>query len=384
MHLHTAPRHFSWPLVRGVSALIGSIVGVGVFGIPYAFAQAGYALGAVELVVVAGLALILMLMYAEVVEHTPGKHRMVGYAAEYLGRPARLMVALAYALAMWGAMTAYLLLGGTFLQRLIETWEPISLSVSQILLLLVVFVLTVRGIRWLVRIEPLIVAALLILFFTVIVAAIPHMEVRYLFSFDWSAALVPYGVLLFSFSGLGAVAELKGVLGREARQMPKVVLVGFSMIAALYFLFATAVVAVTGPFTTPGAFDGLSLSLGSAFAVFGSLIGVITTTSIFSLLTNSLQNTFRYDLRLPVVPAWFLTVGVPIGLILLGVHSFIEIVGFVGAVLGGTLAIFVVLMYQSLRRRFPHRAPLHIRLSPWVGWILILVFLAGAIAEIVA
>jgi amino acid permease len=57
-------KHPDVKLLRAVGMMIGAIVGVGVFGLPYAFAQSGVALGLVWLIAIGGLLTCLQLMFA--------------------------------------------------------------------------------------------------------------------------------------------------------------------------------------------------------------------------------------------------------------------------------------------------------------------------------
>ncbi|MDG1950529.1 MAG: aromatic amino acid transport family protein, partial [bacterium] len=65
-------KHPNIRFLRSVGMMIGAIVGVGVFGLPYAFSQSGFPLGIIELIVVGGLLVIMQLMFAEVAVQTPG------------------------------------------------------------------------------------------------------------------------------------------------------------------------------------------------------------------------------------------------------------------------------------------------------------------------
>jgi len=68
-----------------VSTLVGAIVGLGMFGIPYTVSRAGFFIGLGYLIVLGIVALLIHLMYGEVVERTRGRHRLTGYTAKYLG-----------------------------------------------------------------------------------------------------------------------------------------------------------------------------------------------------------------------------------------------------------------------------------------------------------
>lgn len=360
--------------------MIGGIVGVGVFGLPYAFAKSGWGLGFVMLLLLGFLFMLLNFMYAEVVERTPGRHRLVGYAQRYLGKTFSRIIGLVFVLYAWGAALAYILVGGDFLHTLLSPLLGGPLLIYQLLIAALSAVLTFGGIRKLAKIEGMVVGVLVFLFTFMILVSLPSLEPRNILSIHWSDWFVPYGVLLFALSGLGVIPEMKDVLGaRRRHELPHTILVGQVFIIVLYALFALAVVGLIGPATTESAFDGLASMFGRTFAVAGSLLGSITILSIFSIVSVELQNILRFDYKVPQRAAWFLSVIVPVVLLLFGLSHFIDLIGFLGAVFGGAIGIAVALMYEKMRR--DGLCPTHtcLNVPRFVTWLLVAVFVGGII-----
>jgi tyrosine-specific transport protein len=375
--------HQKSTFLRSVGMMIGAIIGVGVFGLPYAFAQSGFVLGLLELFFLGAILVILQLMLGEVVVQTPGRHRLVSYIQMYLGERWKWVTLIALSLGIWGAMLAYLVVGGTFLHLLLSPifgGEPALYSYA---LALLASVLIFGGLAFASRIEYLVVGALLFLFTFIILASIPQINVAHYASMNLDAAFVPYGVILFSLAGMGIVPELKDVLGKKhQRYMAPVILVGMGVILLLYALFAFAVVGVTGADTSTMAFDGLIPHLGQTVRVVGTLLGSITILSIYMVLGVELLNTFKFDFNFRHRTAWVLVCAMPLILFALGLREFIHIIGFVGSVFGGLLGILVALSYWSLRRKGlcnPHHC---INFPVPLTWLIIVVFSGGVILEI--
>jgi len=372
---------FAW--WRTVGTMVGGMVGVGVFGLPYAFAQSGGLIGISMLLALGFLIMLLNFMYAEVVEQTPGRHRLVGYVKNYLGQwPANLM-ALVFIPYAWGAMLAYILVGGDFLHTLLAPLLGGPLLAYQLSLAAFSAVLTFGGIKKLAKLETFIVGGLIFLFVFMILASLPFLEPRNILAAHLGNWFVPYGVLLFALSGLGVIPEMKDVLGaRRRHQLPHAILFGQVVVVALYGLFALAVIGVTGPATTPAAFDGLASMFGRTFAVVGSLLGSIAILSIFSLVSIELQDIWRFDYKINQKISWLLTIIAPVIFLLFGVSQFVELIGFLGAVFGGLIGIVVVIMYEKMRQA--GLCPIHkcLRVPHFVAWLLITIFVGGIIQTI--
>ncbi len=370
--------------LRAVVIMVGSVVGVGVFGLPYAFQKSGPALGALMLIFVAVAVCGMQLMYAEVALHTPGNHRLAGYVRAYLGEKWSRFALAALALALWGAMLAYMIVGGTFLRALFAPgWDGSERAFGLVLAALAGYAMS-RGIRSLARVEVVAVGVLAFLFAFIILAAAPHAHASFLSGVHPRGALLSYGVALFALAGMGAVPEMKDALGRvHERQLPRAIVASMAGVALLYLAFGLTVAAVLGPNVTESAFDGLVPVLGESFRMVASLLGSLAILSIFSMMGAELLRTFQFDFHVKKWPALCLTLGVPCLFFLVGPHGFVGVLGFVGSVLGGTLGILVVTMYEKMRSGpvcVTHRC---LNVPRILSLAVVAVFLAGIVLTVV-
>lgn len=370
--------------IRGIGMMIGSIVGVGVFGLPYAFAQSGFSVGLAVLLFMAVLLTTLQLMYAEVVIQTPGKHRLVGFVRMYMGHRWSGLALVTLAASMWGAMLAYIIIGGNFFHLLFGQTLGVPEFVCSLIMAGLVSYFIYRGLQFASKAEVFMILLLLLLFVFIIIAATPHVNPRNLITTDWTQMMVPYGVVLFAMAGAAVVPELKEVIGRENRnRFGLVIMIGMVVIALLYGTFSFAVVGVTGGATTDIAFDGLIPVLGAFFKTIVALLGSLTILSIYMLIGVELQNMFRYDFKMKKPVAWALTALVPIGLFLAGMREFIALVGFVGAVFGGIHGILIVRVYEKMRDKLERKHHKVFHVPTIISLLIIGIFAIGVVIEIV-
>ncbi len=371
------PGHPNLPWYRSVGTMIGSVVGVGVFGLPYALSKSGYVLGLLELLAVGFLLLLLQLLYAEIVVQTPGKHRIAGYVKLYLGHPWDRVVTVLFAFSAWGAMVAYMLVGGGFLHTLLSPIFGGTLFWYQLGMAILAACLTFGGISKLAKMEAVVVGALLFLFAFMILAALPSIQFKNLLQGNVSQWFAPYGVVFFALSSLGVVPEMKEVLGKQIRKLPQAVVTGQTVIVLLYALFVFAVVGVPGSDTTERAFEGLATTLGPSFALIGSFLGSLTVLSVFSLMAAQLQGILRFDYGIPLRKAWLAAILVPVSLFLFGVRAFIELIGFTGAVFGGLLGLFILATYVRMRRSSVCQIHHCLTLPRILTWLIVAVIIGG-------
>src|SRR3989339_594644 len=376
--------HPNRPFLRSVGMMIGAIIGVGVFGLPYAFAQGGFALGLLELLFLGGILVTLQLMLGEIVVQTPGHHRLVNYVGMYTWKFWKWVTLVTLSFGVWGAMLAYLVVGGTFLHLLLSPILGGGPVVYSYILGGAASFLIFGGLKLAARIEYLVVGALLFLFTFLILASVPSIDLTHYTTLNLEKFFVPYGVILFSLTGMGIVPELKDVLGKKhQRQLAPVIVLAMGIIIALYALFAFAVVGSTGSQTSSMAFDGLVSTLGETFRVVATLLGSLTILSIYMVLGIELLNTFKFDFDVRHRTAWVMVSTVPMVLFAVGLREFIDIVGFVGSVFGGVLGILVAVSYWSMRRRGICRVHHCINFPASLTWLIIGIFSLGIIWEVV-
>lgn len=372
--------HPNFKLLRAIGVMIGSVVGVGVFGLPYALAQGGVAAGALVLVLMAGVVLAMQLMYAEVALHTPGQHRLAGYVRIYLGERWSRFALVALAAALCGAMVAYLIVGGGFLHGLLSPLFGGSPTVYACALAFVAALFMRRGIQFVSRVEAVAVFLLLFLFAFMTLAALPHVRAANLDGFHAGSLLMTYGVALFALSGMGVIPEMKAILGlKQERHLPRAVVISVAVIVLLYLAFSMTVAGALGPRVTESAFDGLVPLLGGSFGAIAALLGSVTVTSIFTVVGIELVNTLRHDFKVKPNLAVIGVVGVPLVLYLAGVRQLMDVLAFVGAVFGGSLGVVVVLMYEKMRSGpvcVEHRC---LNVPRLASWLVIAVFVSGTL-----
>ena len=371
-------------VLRSIGMMIGAIVGVGVFGLPYVFAKSGFVVGLLWLIVLGFFMILLQLMFAEMAVETEGKDRLVGYVRRYAGPGFGWAATVAFLGLTWGAQIAYMIVGGEFLHQLLSPFVGGTPFIFSIIVAVIASALIFRGLRFAAKIETVVVCILLFLFSICMLASAPFFEIQHILTFDRANAFLPYGVILFALGGLGVVPEIKDLLGRDCRRLPQVVVPAMGVIIILYAFFSLAVVGVTGDATTPSALTGLAQALGPGFVAVGSLLGAFTILSIFMVVGMESMNMLKADFRLRPRAAWAVASFVPVLFFALGVRQFIDVIGFVGAIFSGGLGIFLIIAYYRMCWTRDKRKAVCAHFPRAIGWILAIVFSAGIIGECVS
>ncbi|MFA6131095.1 MAG: aromatic amino acid transport family protein [Patescibacteria group bacterium] len=366
---------------RSVQALIGVVIGVGIFGLPYVFSQSGFAIGVGHLVFIAVINAVVLFSVADLLIHTPGHHRLTGLLERYLGPIWKHVGTLILFASSWGAMLAYIIIGGQFLDSLCGSWLGGNELMYQIIFYLFSSIILIGGFGFISRFESIFSSVLLIAICVLLIGASPEIETSALTTVDWSNWFLPFGVVLFAFGGLSALPEMAQILGKEKHRLKYSVVVGLFIVAVIYLAFATVVLSVTGTHTTEESMIGLGRALGPWALIIGSFVGLISVATSFIMIGLSMINTLVYDYRLSYLASWALVIGTPGLLFLIGARDFIDVIGFSGSLLGGILGILIIAMYWHAKK---HAVSIRrfLRIPRWVLVPCALLYFAGIILTI--
>src|SRR3989304_1086662 len=106
--------------VLAVSTLAGTIIGVGLFSLPYITLRVGLWVILGYFLVIGFLVTLIHVFFAEISLKTPDYKRLPGFAQIYLGSWGRRLSLLSITIGGFGSILAYLIVGGGFLGSLLN------------------------------------------------------------------------------------------------------------------------------------------------------------------------------------------------------------------------------------------------------------------------
>jgi len=357
--------------------LIGTIIGVGVFGVPYTFAIAGVNIGIVWFLILSGAVLLIHLYYGEVVTASSEEHRLVGFAAKYLGKKAAVATTVCSVLSFYGAILAYIIVGGQFLYNLFGNILGGTVALYQVIFFLLVAVFIAFGLKMVSKIESALTALLILTMVVITWVAFRGGSADNFTSSNWPQFFLPYGVIFFAITGTNAIPEMKDIVGGDKKLLSRSVIWGSLIAFALTLAFTLAVVAVSGVFTSAEALFGLGENLGPGIVLFGSIFGFLAIITSFLVIGINLKEQFIYDFKMGKLAAWALACLPPFLFYLFGTTDFIKVMGLTGSVLSGFVGVIIVSIYLKVTGEK--------KIKSWLRYfapLLILLFIFGIVYEI--
>lgn len=361
-------------LLEAVSTLTGTVIGAGILGIPYVVAKAGLWTGIIDIIVIGLLVLMLYLYLGEVVLRTKGIHQLTGYAEIYLGKIGKRLMTFAMVFGNYGALIAYIIGVGSVLAAL---FGGNSLFYS-VVFFAVASLIVYLGLKAVAESEAIVQPIVISLIILVAFLAFAKLNPANITSFDISKIFIPYGVVLFASLGAVAIPEMREELVKNEKILKRSILIGMLTPVVCYVLFALAVVGATGLSTTEVATIGLGEVLGKTTLIIGNLLAAATMASSFLTLGLALKDMYIFDYKIKSKPAWALTCIPPLILVLLGVSSFVNVIGITGILAGGMEGVLIALLALKAKKLGKRKPEYSMPINKIIITAIISLFVIGA------
>lgn len=365
-------------LFEAIAILVGTVIGAGILGIPYAAAQVGFSVALVMLIGLSFMNMLLQLMFAEVTLRTRTDHEIPGFSGLYLGNSAKGFAMIISILSGFGTLLAYLIAQGDILHALIG----IDPFVGSLLFVVVGGYVVYRGLASVRIFELIVTVGIILVMFLIGYTSIPHLDLSQLYYVHFDKIGIPYGVLIFALSGTVAIPQMHKAMFDHETLLPKAIISANLIVLAIYAVFMFFVLGVTGLQTTQIATIGLGERIGPSMIFLGNILALFTISTSFMTVGLSIRRLFQHDYNFPRIKAWLITMGIPLLFFLLGVHSFILVLGIVGGVLMGTQGILIVFAFWRAIHTGKRKPEYKLGGLPILGTLLIGILGLGAVVTI--
>jgi tyrosine-specific transport protein len=363
--------------IYGISILTGTIIGVGLFSLPYIASVVGIKLMVGYFLFLGIVSLLVHYFLAEICLETPDFLRLPGFAKHHLGKKAQTVAYISGIFGLIGALLAYLILGGEFLTALFSSYFGGGVMIYTIIYFIFFALFIYFGISAISKMELggiILFVVFLVLTFLKGFGEIT-MENIFFFNEESFDFFLPYGAVLFALWGASLIPEIEETLnlGKERKKLLTIVPVGVIFSSIISFFFIILVLGVTGRETTKDALLGLGSHFQNGIATLIIVFGLVVIFTSLITVGLTVKKILWYDLKISEKTSWAITCFAPLILFLLGIKDFITVIGLVGGVMIAVDAILILLMYEKIKSKK----------VIFITYPLIFIFVLGIIYEII-
>lgn len=320
---------------EALAVLIGTQIGAGVLGLPYAAKEVGLIPAVLVLVGV----MLLMLFTARIVLYFSarmGGAQLSTMARKMLGPGGGLIMFASVTFMSFGALLAYIAGMGDVFAALFGVSPKVGALIFWVLASIVIYL----GLEASGKSELAMSLVMLALFLAVGVMLFPKGRLENALYSDTSTLWKIIGVSIFALGCHSVIPDVYKGLG-SYEETKKLLTWAFVIPTAIYTLFMASFLLVFGRDTPQIATQALESLFGRTGFLVGNLIPLFAiTTSYIGIGLAQLSNMEEY-LKLDRKLAWAITVVPPLAVYLSGVGDFVSVLGLAGDT--GDLMAFIVL-----------------------------------------
>ncbi len=320
--------------IKALLAMTGTIIGAGVFGLPAAFARVGFWPGTFLFFFLTLAVALTHALYVAIILKIPGKKHLAEYAKHGLGETAHAVASVTFPLHIIGSNVAYIILGGEFSALLADAIGlSLPLSLWQILFWLSTVTIVYYGLRSIALVESYATLLLLVTMVVAIVLVWPSVVLSPIAQLgSWENLALPFGVFLFTLSGLSVVTEVVEITKRSRVDAYGSVILGTVVASLFSYIFGVALYLASRGFPVRSSTELIAL-LPSAWAWIVPLLGLLAIITSYITSAESLRSSLVTDVKLKPKLAMGLALLTPFIIFTITTRDFLSVIGFVGAVL---------------------------------------------------
>ena len=365
-----------------VTTLMGAIIGVGVFAIPFAINKSGVISLFVYMIGLAAIQYFLHLLFAEVVLSTKDKHRLPGFVGKYFNKRSKIIAFIIEIVGSYGSILAYIIVGGLFLHQLLSPYWGGSVFIYSSCLFILVSSVTFFDIKLIAGTELVLTTLLVFAIGLIVWRGFGHIQLSNYHLVGWKDIFLPYGPIFFAVGGTTAIPEVCRLLAYEKDKIKSAIAWGTFISAGLMLFFVLAVLGIAGAKTSPDTLLGLSEVLHDGVVVLALIFGLLAITTSYILTAQATEEIYQWDFKLNNKLAWLLACFVPYFLFSLGWVNLTKVISFTGAVTGGLSGLILIWLIFKIKVKPEKISIINNKLTKPLAYFLSSLFILGMIYEI--
>jgi amino acid permease len=366
-------------IFEAVALIVGSTIGAGILGIPFAISKAGIIIGIAYIVGLGVLMAAINLMVGEVASRTMRNLQIVGLSKKYAGKNGGRFMSILFYTQVFSILILYLIAVGEILASLFGwqswMWTLLFWTAGS----LVVYF----GLQAVKKAEVVLTSFIILAILVIAFLCFPHINSGFYEVNNFAYFFIPYGVVLFSFSGIGTIPSAYRLLYGQGSLFKKAIIISSFISITIYVIFTILVIGVTGAETTEIATIGLGQALGSAMFYAANIFAILAMTTSFLMLSMEIKDSLKWDFGFSHRAGSAIALGVPLAVFLAGLRQFIELMSIVGGILVSLQMFLMIYVYWKAKTEGdiePKQYKLSFTYA--ITGVALIAFLIGAVSSV--
>lgn len=376
-------------MLEAMAVLVGTIIGGGVFVLPYVNIKSGILITNIWLVLLCLIVCLLHLIFGEIILKTNKEMKLPGYAGHYLGKPVKKFLNFVSIFSNAFSLLIYIILANKFLHILmgdnLNYLKPYTFVLVWLVLNIFLFLKIYLASKLNFSLTVLLVGLMILLSglcFNQINWSGIHHDIQTATNFWY----ISYGVIFFAIDGLVAMPMMFMFLknNKVSKRTYKLsVILSYICVFIIFFMFMNTVSLVSGFGTSIDTFTGLMPFLGRNVLILGSIIGLLAVITSYIVFVHYYKDMLICDVNCNKWLGYIVSIFLPLLFLLTNVNKVDNLMSLVGGVIGGVIAVIVLLMYVKVRDKKQTVSPYNLNLPNWLLITVGTICFLGATLQII-
>ena len=268
---------------QAIAAMIGAIIGAGIFTVPYVAQKAGIIPFFIYIIILGAIQFYINNIYAEIILSTKKKHRIPGYIEKYYNKKLKNISLIITMLSKNLTLLAYLIIGGAFLKEFSESFFGNNNLTYSFIFLIICALFTFNGLKFVSKTELII--SFFILFSIILLAfkSFNYIDIKNFQLVNLKNIFLPYGPIFFAVIGTSSIPVVCKLLAHKREDIKNAIFWGNTISVITVIIFTISIVNITGSQTTKDALVGLNNILNNNIVKIILIFGLLSIFTSFSL-----------------------------------------------------------------------------------------------------
>jgi len=362
---------------QSVAVMMGYIIGVGMFGLPFITSKTGVVLFFFYLFFLGLIQYFVHLVYANMIIATKEYHRLPGYVNIYLGRAGKHLVFVSKLLGNYGALLAYIIISGIFLYELLGDSFGGTPFIYASLIFFLEAIIVLFGMKLIAKVELYMSVLLFLVVFIIAFKSLSFSSFSNFQIFNWRYLFLPYGVMLVALDGSSTLPMVAKIINRHPEKFKSIIRTSMSLAILVIVIFVLSIIGISGNETSQDALSGIKPIINHGVIRFALTFGLFSMLTSVLGVAESLRETFIWDYKINRRLSWFLAVAIPYVLYCIGLDSLIIVIGLSGSLAGGFSAIMLIFAFMHMRAQKHNLSMFKHAVSDNFFYFIIFLFVSG-------
>jgi len=275
-----------------IMIIVGTMIGAGILALPIITAKLGFLVGSLLIIIVWSIMTYTAVIISDISCSMPYGSSFKTIAEKYLGKTGGIVATISFLLLMYFISTAYISAASSSLS---STFPTISENISSLVFVIIFGSIVVLGTRFVDYANRFFISLKIVVLMILCVVFNQYIEIPNLLASPvnlGASLLVSIPVFTTSFTSHIIVPALSDYLGKNARDMKKIIIIGSIIPLILYIIWIVTILGVLplhGPVSFMGSiFDHIPVNkanIGDILTTLGHKVRTPTTDMVLHIFT---------------------------------------------------------------------------------------------------